>query len=131
MPHERDAVHLWDMLQAARGVMRATRGLTFEQYVRTRTCASRWNAGSRSSARPPGGSLERLVPVPPPAVPRSVSTGGAPRSDRRCREPDLPRRPLARVVLDVTPLEKSLPVKLALSLKKGSDLASFNAGMHE
>ena len=33
MPHERDAVHLWDMLQAARGVMRATRGLTFEQYV--------------------------------------------------------------------------------------------------
>ena len=33
MPHERDAVHLWDMLQAARGVMRATRGLSFEQYV--------------------------------------------------------------------------------------------------
>lgn len=33
MPHERDTVHLWDMLQAARGVMRATRGLTFEQYV--------------------------------------------------------------------------------------------------
>ncbi|HEX5759967.1 MAG TPA: HepT-like ribonuclease domain-containing protein [Thermoanaerobaculia bacterium] len=33
MPLERDPVHLWDMLQAARGVMHAVHGLTFEQYA--------------------------------------------------------------------------------------------------
>ncbi|HXO21256.1 MAG TPA: HepT-like ribonuclease domain-containing protein [Thermoanaerobaculia bacterium] len=33
MPPDRDPVHLWDMLQAARGVIASVEGLTFDQYA--------------------------------------------------------------------------------------------------
>lgn len=33
MPPERDLVHLWDMLNAARGVLARLHGLTFAQYT--------------------------------------------------------------------------------------------------
>jgi uncharacterized protein with HEPN domain len=33
MQPDRDPVHLWDMLNAARGVVASMRGLTFAQYV--------------------------------------------------------------------------------------------------
>jgi uncharacterized protein with HEPN domain len=33
MPPDRDPVYLWDMVNAARGVLRAVEGLTFEQYT--------------------------------------------------------------------------------------------------
>jgi uncharacterized protein with HEPN domain len=33
MPRERDAVHLWDMLKEARGVMRAVSGRTLADYL--------------------------------------------------------------------------------------------------
>jgi len=29
MPHERDPVHLWDMLRAAKGIREALKGLSF------------------------------------------------------------------------------------------------------
>ncbi len=32
MPPERDPVYLWDMLNAARGVVRSLQGVSFEQY---------------------------------------------------------------------------------------------------
>jgi uncharacterized protein with HEPN domain len=37
MPPERDKVHLWDMLNAARGVMSSLEGITFEQYTEDET----------------------------------------------------------------------------------------------
>jgi uncharacterized protein with HEPN domain len=33
MPPDRDPVHLWDMLTAARGVVSSLQGVTFEQYM--------------------------------------------------------------------------------------------------
>jgi uncharacterized protein with HEPN domain len=40
-PEERDAAHLWDMLEAARAVLRFTEGLSMEEFLASKTETTR------------------------------------------------------------------------------------------
>lgn len=52
---QRDAGYLWDMLQAARGVVQSISSLTIEQYRADENLRLAVEQGSRSSARLPAG----------------------------------------------------------------------------